>query len=434
MHIDRRYRMALVVWFLLASSLSADDWPQWRGPQRDGVWREHGIVETFDSPQLKYRWRVAIGAGYSSPVVADGRVYVTDRQLEPEQIERVHCFDWKTGERLWTHSYPCIYAGISYTAGPRAAMAIARGRAYSLGAMGHLHCFDAATGEVLWSRDLLEQFEIRMPAWGIAAAPLVDGERVIVQIGGSNGACLVALDTVTGEEQWRSVEDGASYSAPIITEQAGQRVLICWTAENVVGVDPETGKQHWQVPFKPSDLMSYITTPIVSNNRVLVSAYFDGALMVQLSANELSAQTLWHRRGPSVRDTEALHSVMSTPYFDGDFVYGVDSYGELRCLRAETGDRVWEDLTAVPRANWATIHMIRHGERTLLFNERGELIIAKLSPQGYEEISRAQLIKPTTEQLRQRNGVCWSHPAFAYKHVFARNDEELVCVDLSAAE
>jgi hypothetical protein len=123
--------------------------------------------------------------------------------------------------------------------------------------------------------------------------------------------------------------------------------------------------------------------------------------------------------------------MISTPYMEGDYVYGVDSYGELRCLDAQTGDRIWEDRTAVPTARWATIHMVRNGDRMWMFNERGELIIATLSPAGFHEISRAKLIDPTTPQLGQRGGVCWSHPAYAYKHVFARNDQELVCADLS---
>jgi outer membrane protein assembly factor BamB len=116
----------------------------------------------------------------------------------------------------------------------------------------------------------------------------------------------------------------------------------------------------------------------------------------------------------------------------GDYVYGVDSYGELRCLDARTGDRVWEDLTATPKARWSNIHIVRNGPRYWMFNERGELLIGELSPKGFREISRAKLIEPTTEQLAQRGGVCWSHPAYAGRCVFARNDRELVCASLAA--
>ena len=116
----------------------------------------------------------------------------------------------------------------------------------------------------------------------------------------------------------------------------------------------------------------------------------------------------------------------------GDYIYGVDSYGELRCLDLATGNRVWESLAAVPKARWATIHFVENGDKIWMFNERGELIISRLSPSGFEEISRAMLIDPTLDQLRQRGGVCWAHPAFANRHVFARNDKELVCADLTA--
>jgi outer membrane protein assembly factor BamB len=143
-------------------------------------------------------------------------------------------------------------------------------------------------------------------------------------------------------------------------------------------------------------------------------------------------EKVWERRGQNERSTDALHSIISTPIILGEHIYGVDSYGELRCLDAKTGERVWESDKAVPRARWATIHFVKNGDRVWMFNERGELIISRLSPQGYEEISRAHLIKPTMGQLPERGGVCWSHPAFAGGHVFARNDEELVCASLKA--
>ena len=233
--------LALAVAALSIARATADDWPQWRGPNRDGVWSEDGLVEKFADKQLKIRWRQPIASGYSGPTVADGRVYVTDRVVEPKQIERVHCFDWKTGQPQWTHSYDCVYEDVGYTAGPRASVTVNDGRAYSLGSMGHLFCFEAATGKVLWSKELNTQYKIRMPIWGIAASPLVEKDLVIVQIGGED-ACLVAFDKQTGTEKWRALDDNASYSAPIMIEQAGRRVLVCWTGDNVVGHQPTIGR------------------------------------------------------------------------------------------------------------------------------------------------------------------------------------------------
>jgi hypothetical protein len=158
--------------------------------------------------------------------------------------------------------------------------------------------------------------------------------------------------------------------------------------------------------------------------------------MLKLAADKPTVERLWQRvgRNENPPNTDALQSIIATPVFDGTHIYGVDSYGEMRCLDAATGDRVWEDLTAVPVDRWSTIHFVKNGDKYWLFNEKGELIIARLSPAGYEEISRAKLLEPTLEQLRRRGGVgvCWAHPAFANKHIFQRNDKELVCASLAA--
>ena len=411
---------------------AADDWPQWRGPGRDGVWREAGVLDKLPTGRIKLAWRAPISSGYSGPTVADGRVYVTDRLARPRESERVHCFDARTGRPLWSRAYAAPYRRVSYTAGPRASVSVDDGRAYALGTMGHFHCLDANDGRVLWRRNLAADYQARVPVWGIAAAPLVDGERVIVQIGGADGACVVALDKKTGKETWRALDDRASYSAPVIIRQGETRVLVCWTGDSVAGLDPVTGRVHWRWGFKPSRMIINVPTPVVQGERLFVTAFYDGSLMLRLLSAPPRVEKLWRRRGRSERDTDALHAMIATPIFQGDHVYGVDSYGQLRCLDARTGDRVWEDLTATPKARWSNIHMVRNGERIWMLNERGELILCTLSPKGFHEIGRAKLIDPTTEQLRQRGGVCWAHPAYARKHVFARNDRELICADLSA--
>ncbi len=436
--MNRIFRIVLVSGMIIATAacgrrLMGDDWPQWRGPTRDGVWRETGLVEKFSADRLPIRWRVGIGSGYSGPTVADGRVYVTDRVDDPNPTERVHCFDWRTGRTLWDFSYDCGYKGVGYSAGPRACVSIDEGRAYALGTMGQVHCFDAVTGKVLWKKLPGVDYKIRVPMWGLAAAPLVEGDLVILQIG-AEGACLVALDKKTGDERWRALPDRASYAAPIVITQAGRRVLVCRTGDNVVGLNPSSGEIYWKFPDPPSRMVIYVPTPVVSADRLFLTSFYDGSQMLKLGQDQPHVEKLWKRQGASEQQTDALHCMISTPYFEGDYVYGVDSYGQLRCLDARDGSRIWEDLTAVPKARWANIHIVRNGGRIWMFNERGELIIGTLSPQGFHEISRAKLIEPTTEQLGQRGGVCWAHPAYAYKHVFARNDRELVCASLAADE
>ncbi|MHC4227730.1 MAG: PQQ-binding-like beta-propeller repeat protein [Planctomycetota bacterium] len=432
MAVREKSIIAMTIGILLNVQVLAADWPQWRGPGRDGVWREQGIVRNLEG--LSVLWRTEIANGYSGPTIAEGQVFITDRMTSPDQVERVHCFDAATGRQIWSHTYECKYQKVGYPDGPRAGVTISDGRAYSLGTTGRLFCFDTADGDVVWVKDLKAEYEIKLPIWGIAAAPLAEDDLLIVHIGGENNACLVAFDKVTGKEKWRALDDRASYSAPIIIKQAGKRVLVCWTGDSVAGLDPATGKLHWQHPFKPSKMVLNIATPVFENGYLFVSGFYDGSLLLKVDPDRLAVEKVWRRKGASERDTDSLHCCISTPVIQGDYIYGVDSYGEFRCLDLHTGDRVWESLEPVPKDRWSNIHMVRREDKVWMFNERGELIISKLSPKGFEELSRAKIIEPTEGQLGRRGGVCWSHPAFAYKRIYARNDRELLCIDLSEKE
>jgi hypothetical protein len=418
---------------LVAGSALSDDWPQWRGPDRDGVWHEDGVVDAFAGDKIELRWRVPVSSGYSGPTVADGRVYLTDRVTKPEQAERVLCFDWRTGEKLWSFVYECEYRNVSYPAGPRASVIVRDGLAYAIGSMGHLHCLDAAGGELRWKKDLNAEYRIDMPMWGIAASPLIEGDLLITQVGGTPDACLVAFDRKTGDEKWRALGDRASYSAPIVIDQAGKRVVVCWTGDNIVGLDAQSGEPCWKYDYPSVRMVLGVASPVFHRDRLLFTGFYDGSLMLGVEPKQLTVEKIWRRIGASEQKSDALQPIISTPLLIGDHIYGVDSYGELRCLESSTGERVWEDLTAVPRARWSTIHFVRNGDKVWMFNERGELLITTLSPEGLKILSRAQLIEPTLRQLNERGGVCWAHPAFAYKHVFARNDEALVCAGLEPA-
>jgi len=420
----------------------ADDWPQWRGPKRDGVWRETGIVEKLPG-KLPIRWRREIGGGYAGPAVAGGRVYVTDRQLSSgvrnpddpfhrEKLkgsERVICLDAGTGADVWIHEYPCQYE-IQYPAGPRATPTVDGGKVYSLGAMGHLACLDAVKGTVLWSKDLLKELKGEINAWGYSSAPLVDGQRLFVVAGGSEGAGLVALDKDTGKEIWRAIDvEDFGYAPPVMLDTGSLRQLIYWSPKAVHALEPTTGKVLWEEPFQLQSGLS-VATPIFDpeKRRLFVTAFYNGPLMLQLSNGEPGAAVVWRGKSQSERQTDGLHAILCTPALKDGHIYGVCSYGQLRCLEAETGKRVWETREATGDGRWWNAFLIRHEDRFFIANEQGDLIIADLSPHGYKELSRAKLIDAV--QPIQRRKVVWSHPAFAGRAVFARNDQEILCVDL----
>jgi outer membrane protein assembly factor BamB len=344
--------------------------------------------------------------------------------------ERVLCFDAADGTLLWKHTDPVQYS-IGYEAsGPRAAVTISGGLAIAVGGMGRMNCLDAATGELKWTHDLQAEYDARMPIWGITAAPLVYKNSVIQVVAGTGEACLVAFDLKTGREKWRSLDQRAGYSAPIIVNQGGQDVLACWTGESVSGLNPMTGELYWSIEMLPRNMPIGVPTPAVQDDLLFVSSFYDGSLLIKLDQSKPAAETVWRRIGQSERNTDALHAMISNPIIKGDYIYGADSYGEFRCLELETGDRVWEDLSVVPKARWATVHTIRNGDREIMLNDQGELLLTTLSPQGVTIHSRSKLIDPTRKQLNRRGGVVWSHPAIADGFIYARNDEELICVPL----
>ena len=439
----RRFQFASAFLLFFALSVRADDWPQWLGPKRDGVWRETGIMSHFPTNGLPVRWRAPIGAGYSGPSVAEGRVYVTDRQLAPKSTlpadpfqrgviagtERVLCLNEADGKLLWKHEYDCPY-NVSYPAGPRASPLIENGKVYTLGTEGNLFCLDARTGEKIWSREFKKDFGIDTPLWGFAGHPLIDGQNLICLVGGQ-GSVAVAFDKDTGKEVWRALsarEPG--YVPPMIYEFGGQRQLIIWHPESVNALAPSDGRLLWSQKF-PTKSGLTISTPRQVGDSLFVTCFYDGSMLLRPEPTKTEPAVVWRAKGKNERYTEALHSIISTPFTEDGSIYGVCSYGQLRCLRASTGERVWETLAATggKETRWANAFLIKNGDRFFLPNELGDLILARLTPGGYQEISRAHLLEPTNTAAGRN--VVWSHPAFANRSIFARNDVELVCASLA---
>jgi len=417
---------------LLAIALCAfaEDWPEWRGRGRAGVWRETGILERFPSQGLRIRWRFPVRGGYAGPAVAGGRVFVTDYA---EGVERLLALDERAGRLLWKQEWPADYRGLDYASGPRATPTVDAERVYALGAKGMLRCVESATGRLLWQRDYVRDFATEVPGWGMTSAPLVDGDRLIIVAAGKPDAKVVALDKRTGREIWRALPSENSepgYSQPLIIDAAGRRQLIIWHATAIHSLDPETGHVLWEHPFKIT-MNTPIATPVYSTPHLLVSGFFNGARLLRLDA--AGAELLWKPNVESETRGDTLHALMNSPAIDGDYIYGICALGQLRCLRRATGARVWESqaVTVEQRRN-ASAFLVRHEDRYFINNDRGELIIARLSPAGYQEISRTELIKPTSPGggRRERGAVNWSHPAYSNRHIFARNDEEILCAYL----
>jgi outer membrane protein assembly factor BamB len=410
-------------------SVRGEDWPQWGGPRRDLVWRESGIVESFASSELPRMWTTPIGEGYAGPALAGGRVFVMDfvRGEANSGKERVLCLDADTGEILWKHEYDVNYT-IGYAYGPRTTPSIDEDKVYAIGAMGHLWCLDGASGGAIWQKNFVEDYGTKLPTWGMAGSPLVDGENLICLVGGKD-ALVVCFDKATGREKWRALDDPeVGYAPPVIFDIGGRRQLIVWHPHAVSAVDPATGEPLWSVPYAVRSGMT-IVTPRQVENRLLVSSFYNGARMIEVGDGGTSASIVWRGRSASEIDTDGLHAIMCTPWIDDGHIYGVCSYGQFRCLNAATGERVWETLEPTGKDRWFNAFLIPHEDRYFIANEQGELIITRLSPEGYQEISRAKLLDPTRPV--QRRQTVWSHPAFAMRSVFARNDKEIIRVDLS---
>ncbi|MCI0391320.1 MAG: PQQ-like beta-propeller repeat protein [Acidobacteria bacterium] len=412
----------------------AEDWPEWRGKGRSGIWTESGILDKFPEKGLTVAWRTPINGGFAGPAVAEGRVFVTDfnKIAGTKGTERALCLDEKSGKIIWTREWEADYRGISYAIGPRATPTVDGDRVYIVGASGLLLCLNARTGNVIWQKDYVREYGMQMPTWGISGAPLVDGDRLIAIVGGQPDAKVMAFDKMTGKEIWRALASDSEqgYSQPVIYEAGGIRQLIIWHPTAVVALDPATGKVYWQQPSR-INMGVTLSTPVLSGSRVLVSSFYNGSMLLDLAREK--GDVIWKGKSASEINTDGLHTVVNTPVIDGDYIYGICSYGQFRCLNLKTGERVWETMDVTKeKARWASGFIVRNGDRYFINNDRGELIIAKLSAKGYQEISRTLLIKPTSNpgNRRELGAVNWSHPAYANRHILARNDEEIISVSL----
>lgn len=433
--------VALVLFALAPSLLLAEDWPQWLGAQRDGVYRESGIVTQIPAGGLPVVWRAPVAHGYAGPAVADGKVYSFEYEITSGELgfqpgkrdtlegqECVRCLDAASGNEIWKREYDCAYE-VSYGGGPRCTPAVDGDRVYTLGAEGDLKCLSTADGAVLWEKSFKNDYGAKTPLWGHSAHPLVVGDTVYCVVGGKD-SLAVAFDKMTGQEKWRNLDDREpGYCPATMIEHNGAQQLLIWSPSHLHALRPDSGELIWKLPTTPSYGMS-ITQPQKQGDRLFISAIGNVSVLLKLLPDGSDVEVLW-----SGGASDTLRAANVTPIFTADAIYGCDCMtGDLVGLNLADGSRLWStkkptvDQRSLPHG---TAFLIRAGESDsyYLFSETGELISAKLTPDAYEETGRMQVLEPSSQSFGR--AVVWSCPALANKCLFVRNDKELVCLKLS---
>ncbi len=399
--------MLLIVILLLLTRQVAvgEDWPQFLGPERNGSY-SGPLAATWPKSGPAVLWEVDVGHGFSAPVVARGRVILFHRRENQAIVESLEA---GTGKRIWSSAYTTDYRDdFGFDEGPRGAPAVAGERIYTFGADGVLQALDFSTGKRVWSVDTRQQFGAPKGFFGAACSPLVNDGRVLMNIGGPNGAGIGAFDAATGKVLWTATSDEAGYSAPIVATIAGARHALFWTRAGLVDADPATGKVRFQFPWRSRSHASVnAAAPVVVGNLVFLSAsYGTGATLLQIDGT--SVKQLW-------ASDEALSNHYATSVYRDGYVYGYhgrQEFGQsLRAIELKTGKVQWN----IDGFGAGTVTLA--GDRLLLIRENGELVLAAASPKEFRPIASAQLLP----------AVVRSYPALADGKLYVRNERTLAC-------
>jgi outer membrane protein assembly factor BamB len=395
--------LLLLAGFALAQS---EDWPQWRGPHRDGVLSPAAAPASWPE-HLKAKWKITVGEGHSSPIFAGGRIFVFTRQLGKEVATSI---DPETAKVLWQQAYAAPYtmnpAAAQHGEGPKSTPVFDGGRVYTFGISGVLTCWDAATGAVRWHKDFSKQYRQTSPAFGTAMSPMVDRGLLIAHVGGDGNGALSAFDASSGAVKWQWAGDGPAYASPIIVELGGSRQVVTETQSNIVSVSAADGRLLWKIPFT-TDYVQNIPTPLVHGDLLILSGLAKGitAMRVGVKDAKWSTETVWHNTDTSL--------YMSSPVATGDWIFGFSHYkrGTFFCLDAKTGVTRW---TSPPRqADNAAI--VVAGENLLLLKDDGELIVARASGKSFEPLHHYTVAESPT----------WAHPLVLRKGVVIKDRETL---------
>jgi outer membrane protein assembly factor BamB len=403
----------LGVLLLVTGSAAAEDWPQWLGPRRDGSTAE--TVALWKGP-LEAVWRLPVGEGHSSPVVAGGKVFLLTKVKDREE-EELAAYDAAGGKLIWKRAYPRGAFRSLFGAGPQATPAVEGGRVCTFGATAILSCFDAGSGRRLWQVNTLEKFKGKNLFFGAACSPLVEGGMVFVNVG-APGASVAAFTADRGELAWKALDDPASYSSPAAFGPGDRRQLVFLTGKGLVSLRPADGTVFWKFPLVDR-LMESSTTPVHFGDRLVASSITYGSVALDLV-----------RRGgkPDVRQAwknDSLTSYFTTPVATGDELYIVTGSipgpltkpeAILRCVDLASGKVHWSHK-GVGEYHAA---LLRTGDgKLLMLEEGGTLVLVQPDAKGYRELARAKIC-----------GHAWAHPAVAGGRLYVRDESELVCVRL----
>jgi outer membrane protein assembly factor BamB len=391
----------------LAISVAAGDstgWPRFRGPQGTGISSETGLLDSWPESGPPELWRAAIGIGYSGVTVAGDQVYTLEAR---DAGEYLICLALADGHELWRHQIGERYTS-SYGDGPRSTPTIEGDRIYALGARGQLVALDLTTRKEIWRLDVAESFGFEMPHYwhGFCGSPVLEGDLLLLNVGGSEGRSIVALDKASGRVVWTAHTDSAAYSTPIAVEIDGQRQLVFVTAQYVVGLTP-TGKELWKHPFGGSILK--IAMPIlVPPDRIFVSAsYGIGGMLLQVvrEGDGWMVREVW--------SSKVMSNHFHTSILLDEHLYGFDD-GAFKCVEAATAKQLWS------KRGLGKGSLILADGHFIVLSDRGKLVLMKPDPGGYNEVSAARVVESRA----------WTPLSLAGGRLIVRTQEEIVCFDL----
>jgi outer membrane protein assembly factor BamB len=404
--------------FLAGSSFSAD-WPQWRGSDRTGYAPANEPVPVTLQAEPKVVWRVPVGEGFASPVVSGGRVFHLDNH---DAQEIAHAADAATGREIWSTPIFSSHKD-GFGIGPRCTPVVDGDRVFVQSAKGEFQCLGAKDGRVIWRKNFVDDLgaiyigekgkAAGASRHGAAGAPLIDGDHIIVQVGGLNGASIVAFNKANGEVVWKSGSDQTAYAAPIITTLAGVRQFISFTAEALIALDLRDGKPLWRVPLKTA-LGRHVTTPVVAGDTVIVASHQIGlvATRVTKDGDKLAATEAWVNKAMTIN--------FSSPVAVGANLFGLGPNKNIVCIDAKTGQLSWEKTGIIQTsADKAEAAFLVLGKNILTLTDSGELVLFAADPHEYRELGRMQVC-----------GATWCNPAFAGGRLYLRDARELICVQL----